>query len=272
MPRLRSRAAAGELVRGRVFSNISERYRRAALYAHHKFDHEFPATPVKLSYMVCSLPRSGSSVLCDVLAATGLAGAPTEYFEETQMPIFSEIWGTTTLDEYLDALVAKKTSPNGVFGIKALYDQFETVLGRRLPRSIFPNLRYVYVKRRDRIRQAVSLSRALQTEQWASVQPRGKEASYNPAQIREALGWIERDERSWERFFEEEGVSPLRLEYETFIPHLDEVVAHVLAFLGIPVPDSFSPPRPSLAKQADQLSEEWVRRYQEASVAGGTDS
>ena len=33
------------------------------------------------SYLVCATPRSGSTLLCEALINTGLAGHPQEYFE-----------------------------------------------------------------------------------------------------------------------------------------------------------------------------------------------
>ena len=33
------------------------------------------------SYLICSTPRTGSSLLCDALTATGVAGRPEEYFQ-----------------------------------------------------------------------------------------------------------------------------------------------------------------------------------------------
>src|SRR5205823_4062494 len=41
------------------------------------------------SYLVCATPRSGSTLLCEALNNTGLAGHPQEYFEalkETGIP------------------------------------------------------------------------------------------------------------------------------------------------------------------------------------------
>src|SRR3954451_18458419 len=42
-----------------------------------------------LTYLVCATERSGSTLLCESLAATGIAGSPAEYFEtlrETGLP------------------------------------------------------------------------------------------------------------------------------------------------------------------------------------------
>src|SRR3954453_20564103 len=44
---------------------------------------------MSLTYLVCATERSGSTLLCESLAATGLAGCPAEYFEalrETGLP------------------------------------------------------------------------------------------------------------------------------------------------------------------------------------------
>ena len=80
------------------------------MYFHHKFDHEFEgAPPPHRSYLVCALPRSGSSLLCELLANTELA-ASAEYFDHNVMTEFRRIWNAGTLDAYLDALVAKKTT------------------------------------------------------------------------------------------------------------------------------------------------------------------
>ena len=34
-----------------------------------------------LSYLICSTPRSGSTLLCEALTNTGVAGAPEEYYQ-----------------------------------------------------------------------------------------------------------------------------------------------------------------------------------------------
>ena len=91
------------------------------MYSHHKLGHQWDdSPPPQVSYIVCALPRSGSSLLCDILAATELAGAPTEYFDDNQRTVFARHWNVARdAREYLDAMIARKTSPNGVFGLKA---------------------------------------------------------------------------------------------------------------------------------------------------------
>ena len=235
----------------------------ANVYSHHKFGHAFEgAPPPHVSYIVCSMPRSGSSLLCDVLAGTELAGAPTEYFDRNQMEAFQREWGAPTVEDYLSALVSKKTSLNGVFGVKAHFHQLRDALGDRGLDDLFPDLHLIYIARRDHVRQAVSWARAIQTGQWASDHPvREGEPRFDPALLRDLLGRIEREERDWQRFFESRGAEPLRIDYEELTGAVNQTVLRVLAFVGVPVPDGFEPPRPTIERQADALSEEWVRRY-----------
>jgi LPS sulfotransferase NodH len=233
------------------------------LYSDHELGPEYPsAGPPRVSFVVCALPRSGSSLLCELLARTELAGAPTEFFEPNQRHRFERTWSVRTLDRYVREMVARKTTPNGVFGLKALYHQLIDAVGGRSPGDLFPNVRYVYVRRHDHVRQAVSFARAIQTDQWASVHPAGGgEPVFDAAQIGELIAWIRSEEELWEEFFRREGSPPLRLLYEEFVESIDETLAEVLRFLDVDVPAGFQPPRPTLARQADDLSERWVRHY-----------
>src|SRR3954464_7122438 len=40
-----------------------------------------PSMPPASPYLVCATPRSGSTLLCETLRATGVAGNPLEHFE-----------------------------------------------------------------------------------------------------------------------------------------------------------------------------------------------
>src|SRR6266540_4982359 len=94
------------------------------MYTHHKLDHEFEhGGAASVTFIVCAVPRSGSSLLCELLCMTGVAGAPTEFFDPELEARFRAAWAVESFDEYLQALVVKKTTPNGVFGFKAHYHQ-----------------------------------------------------------------------------------------------------------------------------------------------------
>src|SRR5579872_7291023 len=46
----------------------------------------------QISYLVCGTPRCGSSLLCETLKNTGIAGRPEEYFWRGDEPFWRERW------------------------------------------------------------------------------------------------------------------------------------------------------------------------------------
>ena len=185
------------------------------------------------SYLICSTPRTGSSLLCDALTLTGVAGRPEEYFQfraRTGFPrrpqeyfegagdpeIFDILGPRTRIEEdesrydpsryeryenYLTWALDEGTTPNGIFGAKVMWGYFNgfvtglrwAVPGRQrlsvceLAPSVFPELRYLSVTRRDKVRQAVSLWRALQivelVERRRRRPGRGRAPRYSAAAI-----------------------------------------------------------------------------------------
>src|SRR5438045_4129167 len=98
-----------------------------------------------LSYMICATPRSGSSLLCELLAGSGAAGAPEEYFGPLRMAGLQEEWGVAALDRYVAELRARRSGANGVFGFKTHFTQLRGALGRvEAVTELFPGLRLVH--------------------------------------------------------------------------------------------------------------------------------
>ena len=84
-----------------------------------------------------------------------------------------------TYDRYLAWALNEGTTPNGVFGAKLMWGYLgdfaqllrgiDGLAGLPVPElleRVFPDLRYVRITRRDKVRQAVSLWRAVQTQAW----------------------------------------------------------------------------------------------------------
>jgi LPS sulfotransferase NodH len=224
---------------------------------------EFERTEPRAAYLVCSIPRSGSSLLCELLGSTGLAGAPAEFFHPDKMAALQGRWGVDGLDDYLGELLARKTSPNGVFGTKAHWGQYEPLFGESDPRTVLPGLRLVFITRRDRLRQAVSWVRALQTLEWVTeVSPPVKRPEvFDHEHITQKLGRIDREEDVWESLFDRHGIEPHRVVYEDFIERQEQTVRGVLDLLGVDAPADLSLPPPVLDRQADERTDEWVERY-----------
>ncbi len=244
-------------------------------------------------FFICHTPRCGSTLLCDALSATGVAGYPEEYFPERARDGTAFVatgaalkdpdtwrldWTNNSFEECLDSVLRSGTTPNSVFASKlkwpnmpyldemldALPQRGDPPLAKHLE-SLFPNLRYVWVTRRNKLRQAVSLIKARQSAQWKamSAQANGSGAAdYSFYLVDTALRQIVREECAWERFFTHAGIVPFTVVYEDLVHDYEPTVRRLLDHLEIGLPKEYLFPAPRLHKQADAASEDWVERYQ----------
>ena len=72
--------------------------------------------------------------------------------------------------------------------------------------------------------------------------------------------------RAWLRCFAHEGIEPLRLWYEDIAEVLAGAVAAALRHIGLPLASSDELSAPT-RRQADELSDAWVERYERERVA-----
>lgn len=231
-------------------------------------------------YLVCGTPRSGSSLLCEALANTGIAGRPEEYFQPANEIIWKKRWGTSTYADYLAHTIEQCTTPNGVFSVKMMWGYFDHFLHhlyqmpdykkRKMPvhamlQGVFPNLHYIWIRRRDIVRQAVSQAKALQTNQWVVREEHSRLVPHKPAfsfmQIDFLVQEIQAHNAAWQRFFSEHHIQPLVIVYEDFVTQYEETVSATLQRLGVPGAEALEVAPVSMKKQADGQSEQWVQRY-----------
>ncbi len=226
------------------------------------FEFEDPGA-LRASYLICSIPRSGSNLLCGLLSGTGLAGAPTELFHPDIVRLLKRHWSVETTDEYVAELLARKTGPNGVFGAKAHWGQYHPLFGEADPREILPHLTVIYITRRDHLRQAISWVRALQTLRWQSnhaTRP-DRAVEFDAGHITRKLGRIGREEDAWRALFDRYAIDPHEIVYEDFIADQAAVIRDVLALVGVEPPSDIALAQPPLTRQSDDLSDQWVDRY-----------
>ena len=134
--------------------------------------------------------------------------------------------------------------------------------------TAFPGLGYVFISRSDKVRQAVSLWRALQAWEWRNHEPSANQAQsergvYSFDAIDHLLDQLRRHEDAWRGFFFRIGQRPLALYYEDIARDLEGSVARVLDALQIERPAHPVPVPRSMTRQSDELSESWVQRYLE---------
>jgi len=234
----------------------------------------FPHT----AYLIFFTPRSGSYLLCEALATSGLAGFPAEYFSSPQIDRLGNSWEIGRQADYLQTLFRHRTTPNGVFGAKVTWRHFGAFIAMnrdtgdcrelsaaQLASALLPNLRYIWLTRRDKIRQAISYSRALQTGIWAEMGQTvagGPDPQYDSGSITSLLHGIEEDEMRIRRFFCASDIEPFSVVYEDLVCRYDATCGDILEYLGVEPPKNLRLGKPRLAKQIDSRTEEWVRRYQ----------
>jgi len=178
-----------------------------------------------------------------------------------------------TWQDYLAWVTEEGTTSNGVFGAKVMWRYFGGLLLRlreafgrghdlALLDHAFGPPAFVFLRRADKLGQAVSLWRAIQTWSWRADDGRDQsvEAVYSFAAIDHLIRRLELDEADWERWFQTVGADPHRLEYEQLAGDYAQATLGVLAFVGAAEDVRFDG-LPPLRRQADGTSEHWAEQY-----------
>jgi trehalose 2-sulfotransferase len=235
------------------------------------FDH---AAPFRQAYFVASSYRCGSQYLCWRLWQTGLLGAPSEVLAPTnELRIFMNRFKTSSPAEYIAKLVARRTSRNGVFGMKAHFHHFEAFL-KDYPAllEVLAPMTYIYISREDRIAQAVSMAKALQTGRWTSRMEGASNAplQYDREMIANCLEDIMQQDVNWRRWFESHNVTPFEVTYNQVATDAAGVVRGVVELLGVENDEPDEVSVPPVKKQGDETNQEWIERFERETKAGGT--
>ena len=127
------------------------------------------------------------------------------------------------------------------------------------------------MRRLDKVRQAISMWRALQTRTWRLENPtagdENRRLSYSFDGIEHLRRRLSADDDAWGRFFERAAIEPLELYYETDVkPDPEGAVARVVAHIGIDLPRDWKP-EARMVRQSDGLNEEWHSAYHRDATA-----
>jgi LPS sulfotransferase NodH len=215
-------------------------------------------------YLIAASPRSGSQLLGGLLTSTGLAGCPDEHFNPWHMGDATNFFPDDLLygPEHIQRLIEKHTSPNGVFGTKAHFLQVVNFVGLDCLERLYPTpLKYISLRRRDFIRQGISLARAVQTDSYNSDMQSGKDPAYNFYQIMQCIREVRVDAKGWGTYFQQRGIQPLRILYEDFVADQRGTLERIFEFLEIAIPADFQMPVSPLKRQADALTDLWVEKF-----------
>jgi LPS sulfotransferase NodH len=249
------------------------------------------------AFLICASARTGTNLLATALRRTGVAGRPLEYFsvQLANKPFMRETLGLAAAQETppdfaarLPMILRAGRSSNGIFGATVHWVQLKNVLasiglvgGARVPaadpralaalRANFPGLRFIQLTRENKVAQAISHYRAIQSGRWsesvhepASAAPADLEFDYEA--ILRLTRAAETDAACWQAFLAEAEATTLRLTYEGVSADFGGTVRQVLDFLEIPTAGVEIPP-PNYRRQADATSLAWEARFRRQTAA-----
>ena len=241
------------------------------------------------SYVICTSPRSGSTLLCKLLAATGVAGNPDSYFHRPSISEWLTYFGLTAepsvpehelLKAVFRAAIAKGSLETGIFGLRLQRDSFDffteklAVLHPKYSndaerfQAAFGRTLFVHLTRRDKVEQAVSYVKAQQTGLWHAA-PDGtelerlsppQEPAYDPGEIRARFEEVTAHDRNWDEWFASEKIDPLRITYEELSKSPLETLRAMLDRLGLER-QAADGVELGVAKLADGINQDWVARF-----------
>jgi len=231
-----------------------------------------------VSFLVCTLARSGSGLLCDALWNTGLAGKPDEYFNPDTVNKHLRTNKSNDYIDYLNKILNENSTENKVFGAKLMWDDFFFLKGKistiksfshlKISDSmniLFPNLHYIWIRRQDKIKQAISLWKMYKTgiPTWRNDRPLSYKIplEFNFKKIKTLVNQLTEDEQNWQNYFANNRIKPFIITYEKDLEHsYKNTIKRTLEYLNIPVPENLIL-WTKYKKQSDKLSEEFEKLY-----------
>jgi LPS sulfotransferase NodH len=142
---------------------------------------------------------------------------------------------------------------------------YKNLNGGQLLAAVFRNPKYIWMRRRNHVEQAVSWAMACQTGIWSQKvekksQPRGI-PKFDFKVIDEWCNRIAAHDDGWANYFRENEIEPLILFYEDVVTSHRIAAERILEFLELPLPPDLEIPPPAVEKQANQISLEWAASY-----------
>ncbi|CAN7178259.1 Stf0 family sulfotransferase [Rhizobium sp. LjRoot254] len=238
------------------------------------------------SYIICATPRSGSTLLCDLLTGTGRAGKPASYYRQQSIPYWAEHLAVPLPHKpgkleferaYLSAVIREGNGESEIFGLRLMWEG-----GRELAADLailypelesdqcrfakaFGQVSFLHLSREDKVAQAVSRLKAEQSGLWhmaADGSERERTAAhrapvYDAERIAAFVDEAETHDAAWRHWFVEQGIEPLHLTYEGLTADPGRALAAVLHHLGLDAEAADVKTR----KMADQQSLEWAARF-----------
>jgi LPS sulfotransferase NodH len=239
-----------------------------------KFDFPRRTAPPSLTYLLATVPRTGSTWFSHLLWESGCLGAPLEYLNfDPSGPYYFAAGSPSIQQDLWRSVLVRRTAPNGVFGLKCFPTQLEQ-LRETNPQLLsevmstfvtdVPKPKLVYLERADRSAHAISYARATLSGVWRSEQEANHETAvaYSETAIRRAHEALDLQVAAWDEMFSDLRIQPLRISYEGILADPARAVLEVAEFLGVELDRSARISVPAIRKQADRDAQAWAERFE----------
>lgn len=241
------------------------------------------------AYVICTSPRSGSTLLCQLLSDSGVAGRPASYFHTPDVERWAQAFGLSAdpqmpqrnrLEQIMQAALVKGRAGTDVFGLRlqahslAYFRRQLTLLtpdtrsdAERI-QTIFGRPLFIHLTREDKVAQAVSYLMAQQTGLWHRAsdgteierQSPHCDPSYDEDAIRACVARFFDDDSAWVNYLETQNISPIRVTYAELSDDPIAILRRILQALGQDS-DRANTVTPSVAKLANHTSAAWIAQY-----------
>lgn len=232
-------------------------------------------------YLVLMSPRSGSTLLCKHLEKIGY-GRPVEAFHFNHESLRRKHgWQIDSADPFSHFEQAlDHQTVNGICGMKMSWVEFEIFLEKastliegssitlndaELVDVFFPNAAYIHLKRRDKVKQAVSYAKAMQDGIWSVPTDQDDEYKkyllpgvYDREHIEGCLDNLLAYDNAWENYLSLHKLDHYSVWYEDLASNYAKVMAEIYAYLEIENKEIINPP---LKRLANRISAQWVDRF-----------
>jgi len=217
--------------------------------------------------LILSMPRAGSNWLGSLTNATGLMGHSQEWLDFGHL---KGAKGETGRGALFRRTLQSASTENGRFAVKIfprqllqVIDEYNLDFIRRCRRQ--NDVKLVLLHREDRIAQAVSLVRAMQTGKWTTTTDTQKsrqntEAHYSFKTLCQAYFHIGRGYAFWESYLTLNELSFESFSYETLHKNPEPYFECLASHMGVATPES---QESTLEIQRDSLSTEWQAKFKQ---------
>lgn len=227
-------------------------------------------------FVVCTTPRSGSNFLYTLLDGNGLGPLPEAFASaHAHHPFSRALASGQSTEEYSATL--KANAVNGYLGTKLFWgfgfteamlaNSRKHVAMAGLFRELFPRAKYIFLRRRDKVGQAISLVKALDSGEWwrrrTTVGPVKEAKDITPRQVHDFVRLLMAEDMQWRIFFRGGGFRPLELYYEDLVEATEQTLNRVgrhIAGKGFHIKTLGSPLEVQRDQHSDRARDEYMKR------------